>query len=212
MVSRTHSGQDTGTGRRWGKKRGKRRTATVTILAAVAAALAVAAAVVVTAGEGATPEQVIGLLGSEPTPGDSIDPAIIGETPACDPASARHLTGDGDATYWVATNDVGFICIIAHYVAGNGEWALAMTGAPPGQVAASGVTLSLLAYGEGVDVTLLGDGFMTESAGRAVAAAGGSVPMENLVVFPYHGRPSRLVVESGTGGEIDLGAEAVGSR
>lgn len=151
----------------------------------IATALTACATGTELAGRDAGAESVVGLLGRDPVAADAVDVEAVPAPKTPLTQVPRACSSRVRTTYWVATDEAGAICLIAGQDTGSSEWAAALTCAPPSVVEGRGLSLRLEVSGHGSDTTLVADGTITPEVRRLVEESGGSVPVGNLVVFPW---------------------------
>lgn len=147
----------------------------------------------------------LSLLGEPQTAHDQLPPVEATEHFVAE--SARLVYESDTATHWAGANDAGEICFATRYSA-RGTWAVASTCSHPAIFAAHGKALSVFAVDRGSDVTFLPDGFASEKVRSQIERAGGTMPVDNLVVFPWGERPDTLTVKGLNGVIVEFGRPA----
>jgi hypothetical protein len=120
--------------------------------------------------------------------------------------SLSQLYATDTAAYWAGFDDSGDVCLIARHQPNEKDWATIGSCAQGPVFQTRGLWLRIEVVGEGSDVTLIPDGLATRDLEAAINESGGSIPVENLVVFPLDVRPADFVWETVDGNQLDLGA------
>lgn len=179
-------------------------------VAAAAGAVVILGLVTVSSAAGSeqiSAPDVVDELAKSSTPSDQLDARVSLDATLIVEESARLIFSDGHSRHWVSVATTGDICLSSLYYESSSRWTAGTTCLPPNHFRVAGLRLAqgLDAPTAGTDVTLIPDGIASEEVRSTVEAAGGTVPVDNLVVFPVGHRPDVLTVPGLDGRELSLG-------
>jgi hypothetical protein len=164
-------------------------------------------------GQGDSPERVLTVLAGEQRPSDVVDMSVVppSRVPLV-PGSSRLLFDDGRVAGWTLLDDDEHICFLIRLTVSDGEWAMALTCAPPDVVQVAGLSHNLRIGGAVMDATLLPDWVPVEGVQSQFVSDSVIALTRNFVVFSPGERPGRLSISSAEGRTFELGSEALPGR